>query len=179
MLDRDRERIRLEHQVLLSKICRYRVAVGLEGHLTVGIERHRARDPRIKGVLGQRLQIRSFHLPGFANRHRLPVDPALVILPTLRQQMRVQFSEVLHPGNRHHVIAATESHAMLHTAFFVPRSRRAEVAGIQVMAPQLHEGLLFSTRMSGEYLTYGGLQIVVADALRHPTEKRESLHMPH
>jgi len=98
---------------------RHRIAVGLEEHLSIGIERH-FMAAAASEVIRQCAQMASFHRPHLADACRLAVDAAAVVSLTSRQQPAVQLSKRLGFGDGRQKVAPRITDAVLHPPFSWP-----------------------------------------------------------
>jgi len=122
------KRIGLKDQVAINFVYRHRVTVGIQHHLAVTVERHRAGYTTVKIMRWKRPHMRFLHLPCFTDGHRLAVYTSLVIRQTLGQEMFVQLLKGGYFGEGHHEVAPAKSYTLFHSPLLVALAWRAEAA---------------------------------------------------
>ena len=98
-----------------------------------------------------------------------------VVCAVCRLQQRVQLGQALDARDRHEVAASEAADLALHAALLM-RARDAGLAEERVEAEvraQCGEAVALDAVASGEHARHGRLEIVVADAPRHPAEPPE------
>ena len=132
-----------------------------------------------KGFGGQGPQCRLLGLRHPADGGEPAGYVAGVVCAVCRLQQRVQLGQALDARDRHEVAASEAADLALHAALLM-RARDAGLAEERVEAEvraQCGEAVALDAVASGEHPRHGRLEIVVADAPRHPAEAPEGDRM--
>src|SRR6266566_2151468 len=119
-------------------------------------------------------------LPCLSNRHRLPVDPPIIILKTSLKKQLIKFLKGGSFWNGHHIVTTTEPNPVFDLSFLPASTRRAEVGLKQIVGSKGHKGAVFCSLSSFSLVHcqfHGSCQVIIADPSRNPAKMLECLHM--
>ena len=148
-----------------------------DARLTVGLRLQH--DRGVEGFGGEGPQRGPLGLRHLADGGEPAGDVAGVVCTVCRLQQRVQLGQALDARDRHEVAAAEAPDLALHAALLM-RARDAGLAEERVEAEvraQCGEAVALDAVASGEHPRHGRLEVVVADAPRHPAEPPEGDRM--
>jgi hypothetical protein len=138
-----------------------RVAIGSHTHATQSVHRGEAGLRQLKGLCGQRQQMRLLAQHRRAHRFRAPAQNAPLILPTALLQVTVQFAQIASFRQRHPVVATEVSAFAFDAALFVAPSRVAELALITPVRPKGDEAAGLLSLISAQDLLHRTRQVVI------------------
>ena len=133
-------------------------------------DRNRPRGGGPEGVQGQEPQCRFLQGPPVGMPNPLPLAEGAQV-----EVQRLQRSKGLR--RRHESVSAYVSHQVLHRAFLVGLSGRAEGAVEEIVSPQAAEVLVLDSLWAGEDLANGRLGVVIPNLRKDAAEELKTPHV--
>src|ERR1035438_625290 len=155
---------------LYPRLHRRRVPVRAHLDAALAIYLREANLRQLEAFPRQRQQMLALDFHRLAYLHRLACDTPLLVLLAALQQQCVQLRQVLHPRNRHQVVAPEITHFAFDPTLLVAPRRVAEVGLKAPVRTKCYQPLRLFPLVTAQDLLHRALQVVVAQQPEDPTK---------